>query len=489
MLSFDYELFVIGGGSGGVRAARMAASLGLRVALAEKGALGGTCVNVGCVPKKLYVYGSHYSEEMQIARSFGWNLQGRRFFWEKLQTNKNREIKRLNGVYAGLLESSGVELLRGAACLKDEHTVELAGKRYSAAKILVASGSRPYLPDLPGQQYINVSTDIFAQRKLPKRIAVVGGGYIAVEFAAILQGLGCETTLIYRGPLFLRNFDDSIRRFFAEQLDKKGLRILFGREVVRIEKKRDNSLSLFIKSAIKRGEQKNSAGSADGNDAVSSADKTDGGKIESGRTTSGDGKMDVDQVLYATGRVPFTSGLGLENAGVELSARGAIEVNHAFQTNIPSIYALGDVIGRVQLTPVALAEAASFVANTFCGREERMHYDLIPTAIFSQPPIGTVGLTEAAARQRYKNILLYQSIFRPLKYSLGGSDEKSLMKLVVDSDSDRLLGVHIVGPDAGEIIQGLAIALKAGATKKTLDSTIGVHPTSAEEFVSMREPY
>jgi glutathione reductase (NADPH) len=447
MSQYDFDLFVIGAGSGGVRAARMAAGLGARVAVAEERYLGGTCVNVGCVPKKLLVYASHFGEDFEDSAGFGWQVDGAGFDWSTLIANKDKEIARLNGVYERLLTGAGVELIESRATILDPHHVEVDGRRVSARYILVATGGRPVRPDLPGQELGLVSDDVFHLERQPERVLVAGGGYIAVEFAGIFNGLGSRTTQLYRGPLFLRGFDDDIRRFLAEEMPKKGVDLRFNGVAEAIEKT-SSGLAVSL---------------------------NDGSRLE------------VDAVLFAIGRRPNTAGLGLEKAGVALSAKGAVTVDADHRSNVPSIYAIGDVTDRVQLTPVALAEGMVVARNLFGSAESRTDYADIPTAVFSQPPIGTVGLSEAEARARHGAVDVYRSIFRPMKHTLSGRDERALMKLVVARDSRRVLGAHMVGADAGEIIQGLAIALKAGATKEVFDATIGVHPTAAEEFVTLRD--
>jgi glutathione reductase (NADPH) len=449
-MTFDFDLFVIGAGSGGVRAARFSAGYGARVAVAESRYLGGTCVNVGCVPKKLLVYGAQFADEFAQARGFGWSLARADFDWASLIANKNQEIRRLNGVYRKLLESSGVTLLEGHARLLDEHSVEVEGKRYSAQHILLATGGWPHVPDIPGREHAIDSNQVFFLEQLPQRILVVGGGYIAVEFASIFNGLGAQTTLLYRGELFLRGFDHALRSHLQQELAKRGVEMQFNSAITRIDKCADGSL----------------------------------------QATLNDGRLlQADCIFYATGRKPMLDGLGLENTGVTLDQRGYIAVDELYQTQAPSILAIGDVIGRVQLTPVALAEGMAVARRLFRPQEYRkVDYSNIPTAVFSLPNIGTVGLTEEQARAAGHRVNVYESRFRPMKLSLSDSQERTLMKLVVDGDNDRVLGCHMVGPEAGEIIQGLAVALKAGATKQVFDETLGVHPSAAEEFVTLRTP-
>ncbi|MBC8999398.1 glutathione-disulfide reductase [Pseudomonas sp. N40(2020)] len=447
-MSYDFDLFVIGAGSGGVRAARFAADFGAKVAVAESRYLGGTCVNVGCVPKKLLVYSAHFSDDFEQAESFGWTAGKANFDWSSLIANKNREIDRLNGIYRKLLINSGVTLLEGHARLADANHVDVNGQRFSAERILIATGGWPRIPEIPGHEYAITSNEAFFLEELPKRILVVGGGYIAVEFAGIFNGLGADTRLLYRGDMFLRGFDQSVRTHLAEELTKRGLRLDFNTDVVRIDKQPDGSLLATLQ---------------------------DGTQLE------------TDSIFYATGRRPMLDSLGLENTRVELTEAGYIDVNEHFETREPSILALGDVIGGVQLTPVATAEGMAVARRLFKPEQYRpVDYRHIPTAVFSQPNIGTVGLTEQQAVDLGHKVVVFESRFRPMKLTLTESSEQTLMKLVVDAESDRVLGCHMVGPDAGDIIQGLAIALKAGATKRLFDDTIGVHPTSAEEFVTLR---
>lgn len=449
-MTYDFDLFVIGAGSGGVRAARFAAGFGAKVAVAESRYLGGTCVNVGCVPKKLLVYGSHFADDFEQAEGFGWTAGKAQFDWEKLISNKNREIERLNGIYRKLLINSGVTLLEGHARLTDAHHVEVNGQRFSAERILIATGGWPQIPEIPGREHAITSNEAFFLKQLPKRVLVVGGGYIAVEFAGIFNGLGADTSLLYRGDLFLRGFDKSVRTHLVQELTKRGLQLQFNTDIVQIDKQADGSLLATL---------------------------NDGRQLE------------TDSIFYATGRRPMLDNLGLENTRVELNDRGYIDVNDNFETSEPSILALGDVIGRVQLTPVATAEGMAVARRLFKPEEYRpVDYRHIPTAVFSQPNIGTVGLTEEQALDNGHSVVIFESRFKPMKLTLTESSEQTLMKLVVDAVTDRVLGAHMVGPDAGDIIQGLAIALKAGATKRLFDETIGVHPTSAEEFVTLRTP-
>ena len=447
MSEFDYDLFVIGAGSGGVRAARMSAGYGARVAVAEDRYLGGTCVNVGCVPKKLFVYASHFADDFKIAQDFGWSADAVSFDWSKLLRNKNQEIKRLNRVYQNILDNAGVESIAGRATLDNQHTIRIKEKTYTAERILIATGGWPSVPDFPGNEHVITSNEAFYLESLPKRIIIVGGGYIAVEFAGIFHGLGVETTLLYRGPLFLRDFDQDIREKLAQEMRKKGIKLEFNTNIESIEKTA-NKFSLHLSNNETR---------------------------------------DTDLIMYATGRVPNTRGLGLEKLGVKFSWNGAIVVNDQYQSSVESIYAIGDVTHRINLTPVALAEGMALAKMLFKDEVTEVDYTNIPTCVFSQPNIGTVGLTEEEAREKYHHIEIYQSAFTHMKLSLTNSDEKTFMKLIVDKTSNRVVGAHMLGPDAGEIIQGIAIAIKLGATKEIFDSTIGIHPTVAEEFVTMRE--
>ncbi len=449
-MSYDFDLFVIGAGSGGVRAARFAAGFGARVAVAESRYLGGTCVNVGCVPKKLLVYGAHFAEDFEQASGFGWSLGEANFDWATLIGNKNREIERLNGIYRNLLVNSGVSLFDGHARIVDAHTVEVNGQRHSTERILIATGGWPQIPDIPGREHAISSNEAFFLEQLPKRVLVVGGGYIAVEFASIFHGLGAQTSLLYRGDLFLRGFDGAVREHLREELSKKGMDLQFNADIASLARQADGSLAATLKD----------------------------GRV-----------LEADCVFYATGRRPMLDNLGLENVEVKLDARGYIEVDDLFQTATPSVLAIGDVIGRVQLTPVALAEGMAVARRLFKPEEYRpLDYRMIPTAVFSLPNIGTVGLSEEQAIEEGYQVKVFESRFRPMKLTLTENPERTLMKLVVDADSDRVLGCHMVGPEAGEIIQGLAVALKAGATKQIFDETIGVHPSAAEEFVTLRTP-
>ncbi len=442
----DFDLFVIGAGSAGVRASRMAADRGARVAVAESRRLGGTCVNLGCVPKKLLVYASQFSAAFEDARGFGWTVAEQRFDWQRLIANKNREIDRLDSVYRSLLEKSGVTILQGRARLVDHNSVEVDGVSYTADTLLVASGATPFVPPIPGAGLGITSDQAFFLEELPRRALIVGGGYIAVEFASIFNGLGVDVTLLHRGPVFLRGFDDDVRYALAAELAARGVSLRFNSVVDRLER---------VGTGVRA-------------------------------ITGGGDSLEVDLVLCAVGRVPNTAGLGLEEVGIHLSPRGAVTVDRFSESSVPGIYAIGDCTDRRALTPVAIAEGMAFVETVFAGNPTSVDYANVPTAVFSQPAVGTVGLTEAEARSRDIDVAVFRSTFRPMLHTLSGRNEQTMMKLVVDRASDRVLGVHMVGPDAGEIVQGFAVALTCGASKSQFDATIGIHPTAAEELVTMR---
>jgi glutathione reductase (NADPH) len=446
MAQYDYDLFTIGAGSGGVRASRMSAAFGAKVAVAEERYLGGTCVNVGCIPKKLLVYASHYGDDFEDLAGYGWTVGERRFDWPTLIANKNREIRRLNGVYRKILADAGVDLFEARAEVVDPHTVSIEGKQISAKYILVAVGSWPTVPQFPGSEFAITSNEAFYLPTLPKRVIVVGGGYIGVEFAGIFHGLGAQTTELYRGELFLRGFDDDIRKTLAQEMRKRGVDLKFNSDIKRIEKNGD----------------------------LLKADLTDGSSVY------------ADQVLYATGRGSKTPNLGLERAGVALKPNGAVVVDEYSKSTVDSIYAIGDCTDRMMLTPVAIAEGMALANTLFNGKPTKPNYLNVPTAVFSTPNCGTVGLTETHARAQDLSIDIYRTSFKPLKHTLTGRDERTMMKLIVDRATDKVIGCHMVGAEAGEIIQGLAVALNCGATKAQFDATIGIHPTAAEEFVTMR---
>ena len=446
MAQYDYDLFTIGGGSGGVRASRVSASYGAKVAIAEERYLGGTCVNVGCIPKKLLVYAAHFSEDFEDAAGFGWTVGERHVDWAKLIANKDKEINRLNRVYRKLLEDSGVTVIDDRAEAVDPHTVIINGKKITAKHILVAVGSWPVVPKIPGSEHAITSNEAFYLPSLPRKVIIVGGGYIGVEFAGIFHGLGVDVMQLYRGPLFLRGFDDDCRETLAEEMRKKGIDLRFNTDIEKIEKTGEGLRTTLT-----------------------------------GRTT-----VDVDRILYATGRDPNTRSLGLEKAGVRMRENGAVMVDDYLKTSVDSIYAIGDCTDRLMLTPVAIAEGRAVAETLFNNNPMKPNYMNVPSTVFSMPNVATVGLTEAEARQRYQNIDVYKTSFRPLKHTLTGRDESIMMKIVVDQATDKVLGCHMVGPDAGEIIQGLAVAMNCGATKAQFDATIGIHPTAAEEFVTLR---
>ena len=447
-MTYDFDLFVIGGGSGGVRAARWSAQAGVKVGLAEEYRYGGTCVIRGCVPKKLMVFASGFAEAMEDAEGFGWTVGERSFDWKAFITKKDAEIDRLENVYASNLEKAGVQIFGARAVLKDAHTVELStGETFTAKYILIATGGKPFLPQIPGIEHAISSNEVFHLEDRPERILIVGGGYIACEFAGIFNGMGTKTTQFYRGEQILRGFDGEVRGHIAEEMRKKGIDLRVGRDVTGIEK---TETGLKVQC-------------------------TDGSHCE------------VDVVLYATGRVPLTDGLGLEAAGVETGRKGEISVDAYSKTSVDSIYAVGDVTDRVNLTPVAIREGMAFAETVFKDNPTRPDHALIPTAVFTQPEIGTCGMTQEQAREEHE-IVVYRSTFRPMFQAFAGRDQRMLMKLIVDKDSDVVLGCHIVGPAAGEMIQMVGIAMKMGATKADFDRTMAVHPTAAEELVTMRDP-
>ncbi|MGO4582183.1 glutathione-disulfide reductase [Cupriavidus sp. 2TAF22] len=447
MQAFDVDILVIGGGSGGVRAARLAAGHGARVALVEQGAMGGTCVNAGCIPKKLYSYAASYAHAFEEATGFGWALPtGQRLDWPTLKHRRAAEIARLNEIYEHMLATGGVEVLHGRARLADAHTVVIGNQRITAEHVLVATGACASLPDIPGRELVMTSDAMFDLPQVPRRLLVVGGGYIACEFASIYRALGAEVILVHRGAGLLSGFDDDVREFLQGEMAKDGIEFRFNSTVREVQTEAGHRI-----------------------------------------VTLSDGERIVaDAVLCATGRKPNTSGLGLEEIGVALTPDGAIAVDTWFQTSVPSVYAVGDVIDRVQLTPVALREATVLIDRLFGSGTLHMDYATIPTAVFTHPNIATAGLSETQARARFNRVAIYRSTFRPLKHTLSGRVTRTLMKLVVDSDTDRVVGVHMVGEEAGEVVQGFAVAMRAGASKAQFDNTVGIHPTAAEEFVTMR---
>lgn len=441
----DYDLFVIGAGSGGVRAARVSAELGARVAIAEEYRVGGTCVIRGCVPKKLMTYAAHYREDFADAVGYGWDEAAPSFDWSRFIAAKDREIDRLNGLYRKTLEKHGVTLFESRATLEDAHRVRVGDRTVSAETILIATGGAPHFPDTPGIEHAISSNEVFHLDALPRHIVIVGGGYIAVEFAGIFHGLGAKVTLVYRGERILRGFDGDLRRHLEDSMRAQGIDILCEEDIAEISK-----TGAGLTATLKSG-----------------------------------GRLDCDRILYATGRRPNTKGLGLEKAGVRLAQNGAIPVDEFSRTEVENIYAVGDVTDRVALTPVAIKEGHAFALTRFGGREVSPDHRDVASAVFSSPPIGTVGLSEEEAKQKYDKADIYVSDFKPMKNTLSGREQRALTKIVVDPESDRVLGMHMIGPDAPEIIQGFAVALKMGLRKADLDRTVAIHPTSAEEFVLM----
>ncbi len=451
MTSYDYDLFVIGAGSGGVRAARISSSFGAKVAIAEEYRFGGTCVIRGCVPKKLLVYASRFSGEFEDAAGFGWQIDGTKFDWQTLVANKDKEIDRLEGLYKTTLKNADAVSFAERAELVDPHTVRLVNsdKTVTARTILVATGGRPFKPDTPGVEHAITSNEAFHLKELPERITIIGAGYIAVEFASIFNGLGSDVTLVYRGEQVLRGFDDDLRFGLAEEMQKRGIEIRLNTEVSEIISE-SNAYTVKL--------------------------------------STGD-DLKTDLVMYATGRVPNTGTLGLESAGVELGWNGHVVVDDYSRTAVENIYAIGDVTDRVQLTPVAIREGVAFAETAFNDNPSSVDYSCIPTAVFSEPEIGTVGLAETEAREKHPNLKVYKSRFRPMKHTLSGRDEKMIMKLLVDGDSNRIVGCHMLGADAGEIAQIVAITMRLGATKEDFDATVALHPSAAEELVTMRDEW
>jgi glutathione reductase (NADPH) len=448
---YDYDLFVIGAGSGGVRAARLAAMSGAKVLVAEEDRVGGTCVIRGCIPKKFMVYAAEFSHHFKTASTYGWTIENARFDWPTFLADKDKEIARLSGIYVRNLHNAGAELVHGRATLVDAHTVEVTGRgTVTADKILIATGGQAWRPhELPGCELGITSAEAFHLEELPKRIVIAGGGYIAVEFAGIFNGLGVDTTLVHRGPNLLRGFDDDVRAHVADEIEKRGVKVLLGSQHTAIEQTATGLTNRF----------------------------SDGHHCES------------DVVMFALGRIPYVEGLGLEKAGVKLNDMGAVAVDDYSKTSVDNIWAVGDVTDRINLTPVAIREGAAFAETVFYDRPTRFDHDMVASAVFSQPPMGSVGLAEADARKQYGKVDIYLAKLKPMKYSLGGSDERSLLKLVVDEASQKVIGCHVVGPDAPEIIQMAAIAMKMDVTKAQWDSTCAVHPTLAEELVTMREKH
>ena len=448
MAAYDVDLFVIGAGSGGVRAARIAATHGARVTIAEEYRVGGTCVIRGCVPKKLLVYASRFAHEFEEAAGFGWTVPTPTFDWPTLIANKDKEIARLEAAYTATLNRAGVTIVKSRAVLEDAHTVHLAnGERVRAAHVLIATGASPHAgPAIPGIEHVISSNEAFHLTDLPRHVLVQGGSYIAVEFACIFAGLGAKVTLVYRGDNILRGFDDDVRKHLRDAMEKQGIHVITGNTVARVEQVKAHYCAHL----------------------------------------SGGMEVTADQVMFAIGRPPNTRGLGLDAAGVKLDANGAIAVDDYSRTSVAHIYAVGDVTNRINLTPVAIREGHAFADTVFGGKPTKVDHTNVPTAVFSEPEVGVVGLTEAQAQARFRKVDIYQTMFRPLKSTLSGRDNTVLLKLVVDGDSDRVLGCHIVAPDAGEMIQLLGIAVKMGATKADIDATMAVHPTIAEELVTLR---
>jgi glutathione reductase (NADPH) len=450
-MNFDYDLFVIGAGSGGVRAARIAAKYGAKVAVAEEYRVGGTCVIRGCVPKKLLVYASRFAEEFEDAIGFGWSSEKVSFDWATLIEHKNKEIDRLNKAYIRNLESSGAEIIHERATIKNKNTLQLGSGRIITAKyILIATGASPFIPKhIEGHDYAITSNEAFDLALLPRRMVIVGGGYIAVEFAGIFAGLGVETILVCRGEQILRGFDHDIREHLAAEMKKKGIEIMTNADVAKIERSGDGV-----------------------------------------RVTLNDGfTIGAGQIMFATGRTPNTQNLGLENVGLHGNAHGAVAVNEFSQSTVENIYAVGDVTNRVNLTPVAIREGHAFADNVFGGKAISVNHTLVPTAVFSQPELGVVGQTEEQARKFHSNIDIYKTSFKAMKHTLSGRDERTFMKLIVNSENDVVLGCHIAGEGAGEMAQLLGIAITCGATKAQFDATLAVHPTASEELVTMREKW
>lgn len=451
MSKYDFDLFVIGGGSGGVRASRMAAKTGARVAIAEEHGFGGTCVIRGCIPKKLFVYASHFGEAFEDCAGFGWTVPERQFDWNKLVASKNKEVARLEGIYRENVEKEGVEIILDRAEFADAHTIQLkkGGKRVTAERFLIATGSYPSrdMGAAPGAEHCITSDEAFYLEKFPRRILIAGGGYIAVEFAHIFHGLGADVTLVYRGSKILRGFDDDMRDAVTRSSEARGIRVVLDRVFAKVEKRGDEVFAFSDKHEM----------------------------------------IEADQVMLAIGRKPNTRALNLDRIGVALGEKGEITVDKFSQSSVAHIWAIGDVTDRLPLTPVAIHEAAAFVKTVFENDPTPVDHNCVPTAVFSQPEIGTVGLSEHKALMQGHIIDVYKSSFRPLKNTLSGRTERSIFKLVVDAKTDRVLGCHLFSPEAAEIVQMVAVALKMGATKAQFDATVALHPSLAEELVTMRE--
>lgn len=449
MSKFDFDLFVIGAGSGGVRAARIAAGHGARVGICESSRVGGTCVIRGCVPKKLLSYSAHFHEEFEDAAGYGWEVGEARFNWSRLIENKDREIDRLNKVYLGLLENSGVKLFSDHGKMINPHAVQVGDEVISADKILIATGARPWVPDIPGIEHSITSDEAFHLEALPKSVVVIGGGFIACEFAGIFNGLGSKVVQIYRGEQILRGFDHDVQNTLAAEMQKKGIEIQLNANVTELIREADGLITV---------------------------------RLDTG------GELQADTVMFATGRVPNVRGLGLRDAGVHALPGGMIPVNEYSQTNLKNVFAVGDVTNRVNLTPVALMEGHAFADSEFGGNPRPVNHRFVPSAVFSHPPVATVGFAEKEAAIHYGELDVYKSVFTPMKHTLSGRGEKTMMKLLVQSSTDKVVGLHVVGMDAPEILQGFAVAIKSGLTKQQFDQTIGIHPTAAEELVTMRVP-
>ncbi len=450
MSKYDFDLFVIGAGSGGVRAARIAAGYGAGVGICEQSRVGGTCVIRGCVPKKLLTYAAHFSEDFEDAVAYGWDVGEPSFSWTTLIENKDREIDRLNRVYLRLLEDADVRLYPVNGKLLDAHHIQLEEDSVSAEKILIATGGRPWVPDIPGIEHVITSDEAFHLELLPQRVVVVGGGYIACEFAGIFNGLGSDVIQVYRGDQILRGFDHDVAAMLATEMSKKGIDIQLNVNVIEVTKSADGKLGAVL----------------------------DDGNV-----------LHVDTVMYATGRVPNVRGLGLRDAGVVVRSGGTIPVDENSRTNLPNIFAVGDVTSRVNLTPVALMEGHVFADTEFGGSRRSIDHEFIPSAVFSNPQVSTVGFSEQDAGMHFGDLTIFKSEFTPMKHTLSGRNEKTMMKLVVQKSTDRVVGLHVVGLDAAEIVQGFAVAVKCGLSKRQFDSTIGIHPTAGEELVTMRVPF
>ena len=446
MADYEYDLITLGAGSGGVRASRLAGGYGAKVAVCEEDRVGGTCVLRGCIPKKLLIFGAHYADHMEDAVNYGWTIGGAHHDWQTLIRNKNSELDRLNGIYLNILKNNNVDLKQGRALVIDDHTVEVGGERLTTENILIAVGGWPNLPRIPGIEHAITSNEALELPILPKKVVIVGGGYIAVEFAGIFSGFGSSVTEIIRGEEVLRGFDNDIRKSLSEEMRKRDIKILAKTEVTEIKKSGQNLLVTLNSGSV----------------------------------------METDCIMYATGRAANTKGLGLEKAGVELKQDGSIVVDKCNRTTRSNIYAVGDVTDRIQLTPVAIQEGHALADMLFNKNKQFVDYSNVPSAVFSTPPIAVVGLTEEEAKEQFEYIDVYESNFKPLVHTISGRDERTFMKLVVDSKTDVVLGCHMMGIDAPEIIQGIAIAIKCGAKKGQFDATTGIHPSSAEEFVTMR---